>query len=752
MNEQACQERFYQLIHPSHPNEWEIEDLLRRLAGLPIDRQEVLLSQVPVIWPVSHSLCLAFLEQGARRIAVPDHLLADWVRALLQRYERDGLRGARTLLDDGGAAYLASREKRSAVVLEQIAPWLSLFVAGLAGGAMELAAGRVAATDTVTLRLPPEIDYGADNEANTVLYKMIAALHVGFIRQGTFRLVPHADDLAVVGERFSTALPAGRQPTLPACFALFPEPQLAADLFFIGECRRALRWIDNRLPGLARQWRAVLPTLRQWPAAEPTPLGAAVSQLALAALHSPSGPESPEDSAGAAEAPCSALIERYLRVAGRGGAYRRPLILEVLGYHDFSGAAEQLEIRRALVREAFIRQLGRLVADHHQQGGEQSGGDSDQADAAQIMLVEAAEPEQATRRLVLHIDNERCQLPDELQELAAEILEDRGRIPAAYIAAAAGVAGGVASAGHQDDKDSNETFSGPAPGARLIDEWDFRRNGYRKNWCAVYEKELPLVQSNFVASTLQTYHGVLLRLRRQFEMMRVDESFVGRQREGDELDLDAVVDARADRRASTAASDRLFVRLQRNERDLASLFLVDLSNSTQGWVGTVIKEALVVLCEAMAAAGDRYGIYGFSGMRRSRCELFPIKRLHESYGDAVVRRIGSIAPREYTRLGPAIRRSAELLGESDARTRLLVTLTDGKPEDYDDYKGEYAIEDTRKALLEVRGSGIHAFGVTIDRQARDYLPRIFGSEHFLLIDQVQQLPLRMVDLYRHLTS
>jgi nitric oxide reductase NorD protein len=477
-----------------------------------------------------------------------------------------------------------------------------------------------------------------------------------------------------------------------------------------------------------------------------------VSRLALAVLHDPFDSDSHGGPSGAAETPWPALLERYRHVAGSGGEYRRPRVLELLGQHDFSGAVEQLEVRRALVREAFVRQLGRLVADHRQQSSENNGGTADQVEATQIMLVEEGEQGQTTRRLVLHIDNENCQLPDELQALAAEILQDRGRIPAAYIAAAVGVAGGGVSSDHHDEADAAGPSPGPSPGARLVDEWDFRRNGYRKNWCAVYEKELPLVQSNFVAATLQNYHRVLLRLRRQFEMMRVDECFVGRQREGDELDLDAAVEARADRRASTAASDRLFVRLQRNERDLASLFLVDLSNSTRGWVGTVIKESLVMLCEAMAAAGDRYGIYGFSGMRRSRCELFPIKRLDEPYGEAVARRIGSIAPREYTRLGPAIRRGAELLGASDARTRLLVTLTDGKPEDYDDYKGEYAVEDTRKALLEARGSGLHAFGVTIDRQARDYLPRIFGSDHYLLIDQVQQLPLRMVDLYRHLTS
>lgn len=752
MNEQACKERFYRLIHPSRPNEWEVEELLGRLADLPADRQAVLLDQVPPIWPISHSLCLAFLEQGVRYVAVPDHLLADWVRALLHRYERDGLRGARTLLDDGGLKFLASREQRSTAILEQIAPWLGPFVAGLAGEAMELTAGRVAATDTVTLRLPPQIDYGVDGPANTILYKIVAALHVGFVRQGTYRLVPDNDDLAAVREHFGGSLPAGSRPVLAAYFAMFPEPQLAADLFFIGECRRAMQWIESRLPGLARQWRSVLPDLKQHLAEESTPIASAVSRLALAVLHDPFESGSDENPSGAAAAPWPVLLAYYRQMADHGGTYRRPPVLEMLGHHDFSGAAEQLETRRALVREDFVRQLGRLLADHHQQTSEGNGGTADQVEATQIMLAEEGEQDQTMRRPVLHIDNEKCQLTEELQALAAEIMQDLGRIPDAYVAAAVGVAGGGVSSAHHDDTDAAGHSPGPVPGARLVDEWDFRRNGYRKNWCAVYEKELPLVQSNFVAATLQSYHGVLLRLRRQFEMMRVDECFVGRQREGDELDLDAVVEARADRRASTVASDRLFVRLQRNERDLASLFLVDLSNSTRGWVGTVIKEALVVLCEAMAAAGDRYGIYGFSGMRRSRCELFPIKRLDEPYGEAVIRRIGSIAPREYTRLGPAIRRGGELLGASDARTRLLVTLTDGKPEDYDDYKGEYAVEDTRKALLEARGSGLHAFGVTIDRQARDYLPRIFGSDHYLLIDQVQQLPLRMVDLYRHLTS
>jgi nitric oxide reductase NorD protein len=177
-----------------------------------------------------------------------------------------------------------------------------------------------------------------------------------------------------------------------------------------------------------------------------------------------------------------------------------------------------------------------------------------------------------------------------------------------------------------------------------------------------------------------------------------------------------------------------------------------MSNSTEGWVGTVIKEALVLLCEVMDIAGDPYGILGFSGMRRSRCEIFSIKQVEEPYTHIIHQRINSMMPREYTRMGTAIRYSTQYLKQCEARTRLLVTITDGKPEDYDDYKGEYAIEDTRKALMEARGCGMHAFCITVDREAHDYLPQMFGTGNYIFVDDIQKLPFKMVDMYRLLTA
>ena len=93
-----------------------------------------------------------------------------------------------------------------------------------------------------------------------------------------------------------------------------------------------------------------------------------------------------------------------------------------------------------------------------------------------------------------------------------------------------------------------------------------------------------------------------------------------------------------------------------------------------------------------------------------------------------------------------------VLGEVEASTRVLITLSDGKPDDYDSYRGEYGIEDTRRALIEARRAGIHPYCITIDEQARDYLPHLYGPAAYTVIDEVRMLPLKISDIYRRLTT
>jgi nitric oxide reductase NorD protein len=139
-------------------------------------------------------------------------------------------------------------------------------------------------------------------------------------------------------------------------------------------------------------------------------------------------------------------------------------------------------------------------------------------------------------------------------------------------------------------------------------------------------------------------------------------------------------------------------------------------------------------------------------MTRKRCELFPIKHFEESYDATVRARISGIEPQDYTRMGFAIRHLTQVLQETDAKTRILITLSDGKPDDYDSYRGEYGIEDTRRALIEARRGGIHPYCITIDEEARDYLPHLYGPAAYSVISDVKSLPLKVSDIYRRLTT
>jgi nitric oxide reductase NorD protein len=329
------------------------------------------------------------------------------------------------------------------------------------------------------------------------------------------------------------------------------------------------------------------------------------------------------------------------------------------------------------------------------------------------------------------------------------VLQDFGTVPEDYLLPGA--------SSEAEPRDPLNVLAQPASESRkesafFYDEWDCIRGHYRRNWCVLRERDSAPGEGEFVAATLAKYSGTVRQLRRTFELMRTDDRVLKRQPDGDGIDLDALLDAHADMQAGAELSSLLFTRRSKDERDLAVMFMIDMSGSTKGWVNEAEREALVMLCEALEILGDRYAIYGFSGMTRKGCEIFRIKRFDEQYGALVHQRIAGIRPQDYTRMGAAIRHLSALLGKVQARTKLLVTLSDGKPDDYsDEYRGEYGIEDTRHALLEAHRSGIKAFCITIDSEAREYLPHMYGAANWTLVDDVTRLPLKVAEIYRRLT-
>ncbi|MDA8361127.1 MAG: nitric oxide reductase activation protein [Gammaproteobacteria bacterium] len=487
----------------------------------------------------------------------------------------------------------------------------------------------------------------------------------------------------------------------------YAEPERAARLFYALETIRLDACLERELPGLYRELR----TLR----ADAPPQWA---------------------DAGRRLAQKDASVEDTQRAVA--ALYEGPLPQAQIyqGILDLDAVAQAMNERIEQERAALRNALGKLAREHAGMAPQER----------QFTVSNDPGPEGTVQ---LMLDGQPLVTPPDVQNLMKSIVQDLGDIPDEYLVAAGD--GGYAPDG---EKRADDVWKGTyhEDGAFLYNEWDHRREHYRKDWCVLREVEVHPVHDGFVADTLRKYAGLSARLRKTFEALRGENAVQKRQKNGDDIDFDALVDALADLKCGRELNDRLFLRSRRTARNIAVMFMVDMSGSTKGWINDAERESLLLLSEALEILGDRYAIYGFSGTTRKRCELYRIKEFTEPYGDPVRARISGIRPQDYTRMGVAIRHLCRLLNGVDARTKLLITLSDGKPDDYDGYRGEYGIEDTRQALLEAKRGGIHAFCITIDHDARDYLPHMYGPANYVLIDDVRKLPLKISDIYRHLTS
>jgi nitric oxide reductase NorD protein len=254
-------------------------------------------------------------------------------------------------------------------------------------------------------------------------------------------------------------------------------------------------------------------------------------------------------------------------------------------------------------------------------------------------------------------------------------------------------------------------------------------------------------------------HKTARKLRAQFQQLAPSRSWQRAQANGSEIDLDAYLRFTTDRAIGHACdSEGLYKDLRSGSRDLACLLLADLSLSTDTWINNharvidVIRDSLYLFAESLSATGDRFAVYGFSSRKRDPIRYHQIKTFDERYDGGIRGRIQAIKPGYYTRMGAAIRHSTNLLQSQPAQRRLLLILSDGKPNDLDRYEGRYGIEDTRQAIHEARIAGLQPFCVTIDTRANDYLPHLFGTRGYLLTQKPTQLPKALPLLYARLTG
>ncbi|KVW94259.1 nitric oxide reductase activation protein NorD [Thiobacillus denitrificans] len=681
---------------------FKVEELAAELTALARDEQDFILGWIRRIASTHITLAWQFGRRAPALLPrMERRLLEAWAVHTCDVFDRTGLQNALRVMEQVDTFDEDQHQHDAAGALfEDIAPVLGNFVCGLSGRRLRIEEGDAAWTDGERIVLPPLIAALPNLDDNFQLAKITVALLWAQTRYGSLR-VDHA------------AIAAG-----------YADPERALTRLYALETLRLTARIAHELPGLHRQMQRLRTQLD--PALPPawqrfeTALAADQATLddSLALL-------------GAAynEVDCPQWSDQ---------GCLRP---------DAIAAARAIRLDKEKARLRI--KLAELLEEH-------AAAQPDPQAAAETPPELDVTPRDENGQLDFDItlDDAPIAPPDGVRQLLTSVYLDFGEIPPEYLVPAGdGEYDPNRVLDQPDDPDAVWQGTYHEIGAELYPEWDHGRQHYRKNWCVMREKTVTPAYDSFYRDTLAKHAGVVKHLRKKFEALRDENRLDKRQTQGDEIDLDALIEALADAKDGREMSDRLFVRLHRAERNIAVAFLVDMSGSTKGWINEAEREALILLCEALELLGDRYAIYGFSGTTRKRCELFRIKTFDETYDDEVKARISGIRPQEYTRMGFALRHMSKLLNQVEAKTRVLITLSDGRPDDYFDvYRGVYGVEDTRMALLEAARTGIHPFCITLDREARDYLPHMYGAARYIILDDVRQLPVKVTDIYRRITT
>lgn len=684
---------------------------------------------------------------------------------------------------EGGRAYFAMETEKafgavsqalSGVPLRQIARRVKLFAQALCGRDLRIhdlpdslestqpMARATVSEDGQSIGLPSIIRRYPTYEENVRLYMVMAAHEAGHLEFGTFelplvRLQDLVDDLA---QRYGRPL-AKEVRSLGDVFARYPQPGLIRDLWALLEDARVEYLLRAEYPGLSRDLAAVakdavnIRTL----AHGMTVRELVVDQLLLFSTGDAGSlivPEAVENEVeqlwalGRTIFHPRATAEEAVRLADRLYMRMDELLAirrEAIPSHDEAEAPEQSipapkssedlsDTYRPMDNWDYRGAMDpNLVRDRTESSPEQSAasGQGDSEGGAGLAGDSGGSSGAGTARS---------------QQMSQDVLVPGRRQPS-LVEEVLAVEG---EGGRPDDEKVG------AVKAVRYREWDAAIQDYRMNWCRVIEREAVEGTSDFVEETLAAQRGTVRLLRRYFESLRPPGlRRIPGQLDGEDLDMDAVIGRMADLSAGIEPSERIYVRREKREREVAAAFLVDLSGSTSRQVEQgrriidIEKQGLVLLCEALTAIGDQFAVYGYSGQGRNQVDFVVVKGFDELVTGRAGAKLGGIVPLQQNRDGAAIRHATSKLLARQAKTRILVVISDGRPLD-DGYKDDYSLEDTRMALREARASGIEPVCITIDKQADPYVRRMYGDVRYVVIDRVEGLPEKLPRIYHRLTA
>lgn len=286
-------------------------------------------------------------------------------------------------------------------------------------------------------------------------------------------------------------------------------------------------------------------------------------------------------------------------------------------------------------------------------------------------------------------------------------------------------------------------------GGALHPEWDVFRNCYRPQWCRV-------IDYPFTAGADVTAAHVVAdqALRKRLSRIGLGPKALRRRADGDDLDIEALVDLSVDLRSGWSPPEHIYVEHRRTARDLGVLILVDASGSATDTdpAGLAVhdhqRRAAATIAATLEDLGDRVAVYAFRSRGRSAVHLPAIKRFDQRFTSLARARLNQLQPAHYTRLGAAIRGAGEILKvEAGTPNRLLLVLSDGHPYD-DGYEGRYAEADAHRALEELRVDGVACLCLSIGAAAEsDALQRVFGAASHASAATLGELSGRMDELF-----
>lgn len=681
--------------------------------------------------------------------------------------------------------------------LEAVAPVLGLYYRALAGrNAAILPDGserdpqRYPDTHT-TIRLPARMVRFPIGSANFDWYKVAFTHRAAHYAAGTF---DYSDEVeAALFPRLrplpATAVEDAPRSDLERFFALFSLRELAIETFTVLEALRIDAWAKRRWPGLAKKFETVQRNAlheRAERLARCSPRDALAEVLVQASLGATQPPRVPAAIHGSVRqmlAICAPMTDKRATVEDSAEATLRAYTLIVrlpnLPADPATIAPVDLAVpvpERPWPTEWPEPERNRLEGDE--------------------VMHTRFEPVAYRDRLGSRITLYKAAGPLDQQSIYRFTQGSTGGEPARTVPSEAVEEERPAPPPEPMEHDHHDHFPGADEAhengelhsherhAYIHPEWDHMAQSYRRAWCRVRESHLDTAPSaRFFEETLRAYGSLVPAIRSQLERL-ADEGLrrVHRLPYGEEIDLDAAIAARVDRRAGLAPEDNLYIARQAQSRDVTLALLVDVSSSTAEHVEDagdpamraalarvhgrdyrtildVEKEAVALLIAALERVGDTYGIYCFSGTGREDVKFQVLKDLDERLGDSVVSRFDRMRALHTTRMGAAIRHATRKLRGHEAKTKLLVLLCDGRPfdVDYGQEYGEgaefdYAVHDTRQALNEARERGVRPFVLAIDPQGEDYLRAMCDGLGYEALTDVNDLPLRLVSLYRSLAA